>query len=524
MRLSRIDDQIRLDFKYDPEIVAKLKNIPKARYQNNDIDAFWLVHVNYIKLLMLELGLSIGHLYPNCMDLIRAESFAGLQVELKRERLKLRGQNRQYMALCLQDLCSVKEIHVGQVIYDQNGTIVFQFAPGLYWRVLDFLRKCHVTPFIHSYPAPPAGTRVSIAIRSRPYQARAIEDIVNGKIPNRATLTMATGAGKTILSAMIAAELGLPTTFYTHSVDLLEQTAAVYEKVLRVKVGRIGGNNFSIEPVTIATVQTVYSCFERKDSRWEALSKYLKQVELMFVDEGHMLGAETVYTVANISSPYYAYALTATPEREDGKELLIEAATGPVFTIIEESELIEQGYVLPADINMIPIKHPPCKAKRYSTQYKRIIVDNQRRNKAICNVVNDYQDKQTIVLTKEIRHGKLLAEKIGCPFLSGASKDRQTVLKRFQTSKIKTLVASPILKQGVDLPEAEVLILAHGGKSLVELQQKIGRVRRPAPMKERGIVIDFYDSVDSGKDIFTKHADRRLSFYKKAGYKISWVF
>ena len=60
-----------------------------------------------------------------------------------------------------------------------------------------------------------------------------------------------------------------------------------------------------------------------------------------------MLGADTIFTVAQATNSYYSYALTATPQREDGKELLIEAGTGPVRKIISDQELEEQGYILP---------------------------------------------------------------------------------------------------------------------------------------------------------------------------------
>ena len=38
----------------------------------------------------------------------------------------------------------------------------------------------------------------------------------------------------------------------------------------------------------------------------DILSGYLEDVDLMIIDEGHMLGAETIYAVAQQTNPYYA--------------------------------------------------------------------------------------------------------------------------------------------------------------------------------------------------------------------------
>lgn len=491
--------------------------------------SYWTIPPQILPKLFTEFDLSPGYLYPDCMGFLNREIFRNLKVDIKYDRVKIEGTKADRMLDSIRDVCSIEYLnnksvlreHLGEIIYDIDNIIVFKYPPGLYWRILDFIRQCGIEPVIHPYPKHPSLNPINISMSPRYYQEETVKKIVYGQIPNRATLVMATGAGKTMLAAMITAELGVGTVFYTYSTDLLEQTAQVYEELFQQKIGRIGGSYFDIQPITIATVQTVYSCYESQDERWDILSGYLNDINLMFVDEGHMLGAETLFKVSQITDAYYSYALTATPERDDGKELLIEAGTGPAVSIISEEELVEKGYILPVEVEMIKVEHAKYTGRTYNSKYKRAIVNNDYRNECISDAVKRYHGKQIIVLVKEIKHGEKLAQLLGAPFIHGSSKDRASILNAFKQKHISTLIASSILKQGVDIPEAEVLVMAHGGSSQVELVQKIGRVRRPAPGKNKGIVIDFFDYCPiESNDIFRQQAYKRYAIYRKKNFNI----
>ena len=528
IKLSQNNGLIQIDFKYDPGTVAAVKALPGARFNKDHMGAYWTIPPQILPQLFERFNLSPGYLYPDCMGFLNRDIFKNLIVDIKHDRVKIQGTSASRMLESIRDICSIEYVknnavvkeYLGETIYNKNNIIVFKFPPGLYWRILDFIRQCDIKPAIHPYPPNPPLSPISINIPPRYYQEEAVNKIISKQI-SRGTLVMATGAGKTILAAMITAALGLNTIFYTYSTDLLEQTAQVFEEVFQQKIGRVGGDYFDIQPITIATVQTVYSCFELKDERWDVLSGYLNDVNLMFIDEGHMLGAETLFKVSQITDAYYSYALTATPEREDGKELLIEAGTGPVINIISEEELVKQGYILPVEVELIKVEHAKYIGRTYNAKYKRAIVNNEYRNNLICDAVKRHRGKQIIVLVKEIKHGEKLAQQLNAPFIHGSSKDRTAVLEAFKNRHVHTLVASSILKQGVDIPEAEVLVLAHGGSSSVELVQKIGRVRRPAPNKNKGIAIDFFDhcSTDSN-DIFKQQAYKRYAIYQQKNFQV----
>lgn len=538
MLITRAESGLaRLDFQYNTILVKRVKKIPGKRFNPHPLGGYWTAPIDGLKKAVQNRVLSPGYLWPELLSIVPNNLFNSLSVEVKADRLRIKGgENIETLLKSLFDLCSYeyeieKESAIGSLvkIYQTGEAFIVVFPKGLYKRITSFLRYFQFA-FYKEYDdivQPEPTLELSLhGFTPRSYQQKACSMIMNGDIPNRATLVMATGAGKTILSATITSQIKVPTIFYTYSLDLLEQTVRVYEEALGVKIGKIGGRSFSIEPITVASIQTVYSCIGKTDKRAVKLFDYLSTVKAQFIDEGHMLGAETIYAVAGLTDPYYSYALTATPYREDGKEIYIEAASGPSVELITEEELMQGGYILPVEVEIYPIKHYPTRVKRYKALYDKEIVDHWERTRSVVKAARKYADKQVIILVKDIVHGNKFSELLRAPFVHGntPSKERTEALQDFKDKKFNLLIASSILKQGVDIPEAEVLILAHGGASYVELIQKVGRVRRPAPGKKAGIVVDFYDEIQPLKedDVFRAQSQKRIAFYQEKGYRITF--
>jgi len=539
LQVSMVNPNIlKIQFNYNESLVKRIQKIPKARFVRDALQAYWIIPVSSVPYALQNSILNEGHFFPAAMNLVDKNTYKNIAVEVKADRIKLTGNMYLLTRLkaAVEALCSydnkIDDQYVietlAETIYQSKNVVVIKFPKGLQQRVVDYLKAYNLKSFlIHPEQVNLTALEgLNVAhIQPRPYQEAAYNKIKSGAIPNRATLTMATGAGKTLLAGFITATLAVPTVFYVYSTDLLNQTAAVFEEMFQTEIGRVGGNRFTIKPITVASLQTVYSCFEKQDERWSKLKQYLDTVNLMFVDEGHMLGAETIYKVAELTDAYYSYSLTATPYREDGKELFIEAATGPTVELVAEEELVKGGYVLPVEIEVVPVKHYMPRKRNYRKLYEAEIIDNWDRHRAVINSVQRHRGKQIIILVKDIRHGKKIQDNLNCPFIHGKSSamERINILDRFRNQEINLLIASSILRQGIDLPEAEVLILAHGGVSTVELLQKIGRVRRPAPNKTKGIVVDFYDCIqpEVSDDVFRKQSEKRMALYGSKGFTVT---
>jgi superfamily II DNA or RNA helicase len=95
----------------------------------------------------------------------------------------------------------------------------------------------------------------------RDYQKKVVDDAIKAE---RGIIKVATGGGKTVIAGAIIAELNLKTIFVVNSVDLLEQSADLFEEMFQQKVGRIGGGFCDIEKINICTIQTLYNAFDLK--------------------------------------------------------------------------------------------------------------------------------------------------------------------------------------------------------------------------------------------------------------------
>ena len=59
--------------------------------------------------------------------------------------------------------------------------------------------------------------------------------------------------------------------------------------------------------------------------------------------------------------------------------------------------------------------------------------------------------------------------------------ERHAILEGFRSGKITKLVTGRVLNEGVDVPDANVAIVASGSASMREYVQRLGRVLRPKP-------------------------------------------
>ncbi len=84
-------------------------------------------------------------------------------------------------------------------------------------------------------------------------------------------------------------------------------------------------------------------------------------------------------------------------------------------------------------------------------------------------------------------------------------KERHEVLSKFRTGEYKTLVASHVLNEGVDVPDARVAIILSGTGSEREYIQRLGRVLRRGSDKNKLAIL--YEVVTENTS--EEHTSRR---------------
>ena len=404
-----------------------------------------------------------------------------------------------------------------------------KFPAGLLSRILGALKENDVEYEValddSELADKPVVNLECVDIESRWYQDEAVESAL---LNPRGVIRAPTGSGKTAIGARIIQVRQKYALVIVPTIDLLYQYKSFLEKHLQdengnIEVGQLGDGVVDPKTVTVATIRTAakavnvaftsyeYGEYDDKDDtdlKHHELREWVDKVDTLIVDEAHILGAEVVYDVVTKLPAANKYGMSASPWRDDGADLMIEAATGPTVYKIDTSVLVRDGFLVPPVIRCVDTSSwwQPAAwqsgnmrlgiKSQFQDAYKHEIVENTVRNTNIAEIVNNL-DVPTLVLVKQVKHGKLLQDLIpGSRFLSGKDPgvERIEVYEQMRSGELKTIIATTIADMGLDLPILGALVLAGGGKSSTRHLQRIGRIARPFPGKESALVIDFDDS------------------------------
>lgn len=400
------------------------------------------------------------------------------------------------------------------------------FPTGLISLAIEYFQQNNI-PFVtenhREKPVPNYFVEDTGAFEYRDYQIRAINDACNR---SRGIIQAATGAGKTVIAAGIIKELKVcPFMFFVTSVDLLTQAKESFEAALRysgvnLTVGQIGGGIIDIRDVNVCTIQTAVRALGEK---WDSNTKFdneddddatpiekykddirdvIRSAKASICDEVQHWRAHTCQLVAReLKSAYYTYGMSATPYRDEGDDMLIQACFGKKCATITATELIEQGWLIRPDIKIIHVKDRKTKFKQWQAIYKDRVVECEQYNGMVANIANAYIEagRLVLVLVQQINHGQMLADMIkGAQFLSGknSKKKREDGLNNLKNHYVRCIVSSTIFDEGIDVKPLECVILAGQGKSKTRAMQRIGRITRPyespsGAKKTNATAIDF---------------------------------
>ncbi|AIF69827.1 hypothetical protein PAP_07185 [Palaeococcus pacificus DY20341] len=357
----------------------------------------------------------------------------------------------------------------------------------------------------------PLEAQWSEEIKLRPYQKRGVEKALKAGM---GVLALPVGSGKTIVGLRIIYELGVSALIIVHTKELLYQWATQIERVLGVKAGLVGDNNWIERPITVAMIQTLLS---------RGVDKLELPYGVVMFDECHRTSAaQKFFELGMRLTQKYRFGLSATPwRRVKGEEVKIEGAIGPVIYEIKADTLIREGFLAKPRFKVLRYESEKVPfSERYKEFYEEMVMNHKERNKAIIEEAVNLAKKghRVLIDVKRIEHGenlvKMLKEKeINAEFLSSQTVDRWDILEKFKSGEINVLT-STLLKEGVDIPEISAIILAGGGKSDIMTIQTIGRALRP---KNGGSAV-IVDVLDNDPLLFTHFIERQkalMSYYGK---------
>lgn len=372
----------------------------------------------------------------------------------------------------------------------------------------------------------------------RDYQQDSIDAAVTEM---QGMVHMATGGGKTRVIAGIIGTLERNAVVLVHRLDLMHQVLGVLNDLMLYPevIGRVGGGVYEPNLVTVCTVQTIchalginYEDGEDDDdekpkggkAHADAIREMLDKAQVMIVDEAHHAPARTISEVMKMCpNAAWRIGMSATDWRDDGADLLIEAAVGPRIISITISDLVDRGFLVPADIFMEP-QHAPahgCDSDNWQSIYKHFYTDNNRFHWQVYerNAEALAEGRHVLTLVTSVAHGDRLKslhrqQGIECEYLSGRDTEwkRKEVLADVRAGRLRCLIGTSIADEGLDLPILDTLNLAGGGTSTTKTYQRIGRILRPYEGKERGRV---YDYRPRSLQKLKEKAGRRASIYRK---------
>lgn len=423
-------------------------------------------------------------------------------------------------------------------LLNNDGT----FLIGLLDRVVNFLNNKKVEVSINDLRSSQLETTKPLDISKklddlkmvpRDYQLRILEASKNN---DRGIVRACTGSGKTLCTALITATYNKPTIIYVIGLDLLGQFYDLFSKIFDEPIGYIGDGKCEIHRINIASIWTIGRSLKgnknifiddeiekevepSKEQQYK-IKKMLSTSHIHIFDESHVVTTDTIKSIYDCINPEKLYGFSGTPFRDDNSNLLIEGILGKQIVNVPAAELIAKNFLSKPYIKFVrvPKTYESTNNNNYRVVYSEYIINNKIRNNIIIEETKKLLDKnyQTLVLFKNISHGKILSElldnnNIPHEMLNGKNslEERNEIKNKCLSGECKLVLASTIFDIGVDISSLSGLILVGGGKSSIRALQRIGRVIRKFDGKNKSAIVDFFDDVKFLK----KHSKIRYKIY-----------
>jgi superfamily II DNA or RNA helicase len=145
------------------------------------------------------------------------------------------------------------------------------------------------------------------------------------------------------------------------------------------------------------------------------------------------------------------------------------------------------------------------------------ICQNRDRNAYAVDYALEHLDMQTLILIPRITLGEDYEKRIPNSLLVHSKigkKHRKAAMEEFKAGKLRTMIATSLADEGLDLPNVELLIMVSGGRSSQKTIQRASRALRKTDSKNCATILDFSDKFHP---IGAYHAKKRMECYRQLG-------
>lgn len=345
------------------------------------------------------------------------------------------------------------------------------------------------------------------SFEQRLYQQEVWQALWNARAKGekRALIQLATGLGKTSIAVVdvkhyLVKEGGKRILFVSHTGDITKQAKKSFESIypdlntFRLHSAR---NKFKEATVTFATFQYLFNNLDNiKDDYYDYI----------IYDETHHIEATTFSTVRDYFKPKFELGLTATPVRADGQSIFKyfgEPLYRKTFTQgMTEGWLVDVKYRVLFDSS---IKEAITNGfNDFSRDKIRDLFRVPARNEVIARNVSEERHAlgldtaKTIVFCTDISHATEMANLLGGVTyhsrLSAVARER--ILQGFRTGDIQIITTVNTFNEGVDIPDARLLVFLRATSSRTIFEQQLGRGLRRSAGKTRVTILDFAANIE----------------------------
>jgi len=365
----------------------------------------------------------------------------------------------------------------------------------------------------------------------RDYQEKTVTDAIRLR---RGIIEAAVNAGKTSMGIEIIRRLRIPTVYVVPDKGLYAQALKSFrEELPDIPLGELKASDFRPALVTVAMIQSLTRGLAAVGGS-ERIRSWIKTVECVIEDEVHHGGAKKFSLVFRraVRAPY-RYGLSATPlGMSEVRDRMLVGLIGPPFGKITVKDLEARGLSVPMEVRFVSYAQDVNALRAYSGRdYREIwtfgVKENADRAAAMYAALAPHvaARERVLIFVDQVQHGQSLARLtprgVAAEQLYGmeAVGDRELIERAFRDGRAPLLI-STLLKEGVNIPEIDVIVNASGRKSEWVVRQQGGRGVRLRAGKERVVLYDFIDAMHP---VLLKHSHARHAAYKKEGYPITLV-
>jgi superfamily II DNA or RNA helicase len=305
-----------------------------------------------------------------------------------------------------------------------------------------------------------------------------------------AAVEVGTGLGKSFTIELLVKELGLRTLIMAPSKDIAKR---LYEDCVssfgEKKVGFFGDGKKKTGKLITVGISASLTRIEPGSKEWNDLAK----TQVFIADESHQCPASTLAKVCFglMANAPYRFFFSATQERNDGLDMLLDGITGPIVYRKTVREGIDEGYL--AALNFVMVQSA-SDSDWYSSDPNEMTREHLYYNKRVLRQAADLANKfvsvykqQVLILVEELEqfaqllpflqhpvkfaHGgvnKDNAAKLPKPF---HDSDPSKFVKEFNAGEFPILVGTSCITTGTDIKANEATIYLQGGRSRIQVMQ-----------------------------------------------------